>query len=749
MKKKLRSLIRLALPYLITALLPILSVIFLSSFILRGLTEAELSEHRALVERAVKRVDERVSGTEELIHLVAENDAFLQYTIHEISGKGNTLEDCLRIEHILSSVAASSPIADIYYYDAASGRMIGTETVLSDASLFFRYQYQYHDMEPEAALARLHPETCQYGYLDAAHVTINGRSQTVNEYRMIVPIQDFNHYRTHMTVALNSQKLFQDLYDVMNAGAEFYVYRGDDLFFGSGETYLTLSRTPCSPDLQVVEHGDQTVYAMERSLRNGQWTVRFFYPELVVAQNERTAFRVLLPAVLLPILLCVIVCALFTHKNHKEIVEVLALFRGEDSGDDPKNAPDYVSFKLIRTYAGQLVTKNKAYESKLGEMNSSQKVSVLAKLVRNGYRSQEESLAAIRKIDLQVGTGRCAALCVQFDDICNTTFLSEEVTVRDMITRCLTEDTAVNAEVFDNTANEIVCIFSVEDDFDATAEDIIAQLNVQIQYKYGVELRIGVGVPVSSVCAIHRSFEQARSVIRYAARSGAPVRKFSQLDGLEEVCFYPAVTNDKISSYMIAGCAEEAKQVIAEVYRENFQNSTRRLSLDTIVFVQRKIANAVLGVAQLQNIPVSAAALERLSAQNVKKHQSAVMDLVDEIMDGIIMKKKNSQNNLAERIWEYVLGNYADQDLSVREIARHFGFHENYVSNLFKEAYNKNLSTVIEKARIDKACELLASSDIRIEDIAEQVGYASGSSFRRAFKKIMSESPVEYRNSHS
>ena len=55
------------------------------------------------------------------------------------------------------------------------------------------------------------------------------------------------------------------------------------------------------------------------------------------------------------------------------------------------------------------------------------------------------------------------------------------------------------------------------------------------------------------------------------------------------------------------------------------------------------------------------------------------------------------------------------------------------------------LSAVIEKLRIEKSCDLIKNTDMKIADIAEMVGYTSDKSFRRAFKKIIGVSPVEYR----
>ena len=111
------------------------------------------------------------------------------------------------------------------------------------------------------------------------------------------------------------------------------------------------------------------------------------------------------------------------------------------------------------------------------------------------------------------------------------------------------------------------------------------------------------------------------------------------------------------------------------------------------------------------------------------------------------MARKNStQNNIATKVREYMLEHYADCGLSIRQIAGVFHFHENYISNLYKEEYGESLSYAIERLRIDKACELLKTTDIRVGQVATMVGYSSDSSFRRAFKKIKGISPADYRS---
>ena len=53
------------------------------------------------------------------------------------------------------------------------------------------------------------------------------------------------------------------------------------------------------------------------------------------------------------------------------------------------------------------------------------------------------------------------------------------------------------------------------------------------------------------------------------------------------------------------------------------------------------------------------------------------------------------------------------------------------------------------KLRIDRACELLVTTDLPIGEIQSYIGYQDAKAFYRAFKRYVGLTPTEYRNIHS
>ena len=94
----------------------------------------------------------------------------------------------------------------------------------------------------------------------------------------------------------------------------------------------------------------------------------------------------------------------------------------------------------------------------------------------------------------------------------------------------------------------------------------------------------------------------------------------------------------------------------------------------------------------------------------------------------------------------YIRDRYAEE-LSLPEIALHFGFNPSYFSRLFARQIGMHVFEYLNRVRIQKSCLLLKRSSMSIVEIAFAVGYNNLSHFNRYFRRIMEMSPRAYRNS--
>ena len=95
-------------------------------------------------------------------------------------------------------------------------------------------------------------------------------------------------------------------------------------------------------------------------------------------------------------------------------------------------------------------------------------------------------------------------------------------------------------------------------------------------------------------------------------------------------------------------------------------------------------------------------------------------------------------------IKKYIRENYG-RDLSLDVLGEVAHLHPPYLSRVFKETTQENLSGYITSVRMEKAAQLLEETDLRIHEVMKQVGYQKSQHFAKLFREKFGVTPTEYR----
>ncbi|PYI56377.1 helix-turn-helix domain-containing protein [Paenibacillus flagellatus] len=109
-----------------------------------------------------------------------------------------------------------------------------------------------------------------------------------------------------------------------------------------------------------------------------------------------------------------------------------------------------------------------------------------------------------------------------------------------------------------------------------------------------------------------------------------------------------------------------------------------------------------------------------------------------------IRLKKEERDPIVGFALEYIDGHY-DEDVSLDTVAGKLGITGGYLSTYFKDKTGTNFVDRLNDVRIRHAMRLLLETDLRIQEIAERVGYQNMNSFYRMFKKFSGVTPTDYR----
>ena len=129
------------------------------------------------------------------------------------------------------------------------------------------------------------------------------------------------------------------------------------------------------------------------------------------------------------------------------------------------------------------------------------------------------------------------------------------------------------------------------------------------------------------------------------------------------------------------------------------------------------------------------------SAQNLEE---IVFNILNQIADSINQQADQKNSIMINQIKRYVDENYSS-DISLTDISNALHINYHYVSSYFKTHTNENLSTYINKVRIEKAKSLLQDKTIPISHISEMVGFSEHNYFSKVFKKYTNVTPTTYR----
>ena len=92
------------------------------------------------------------------------------------------------------------------------------------------------------------------------------------------------------------------------------------------------------------------------------------------------------------------------------------------------------------------------------------------------------------------------------------------------------------------------------------------------------------------------------------------------------------------------------------------------------------------------------------------------------------------------------IAEHLHEDLSLNAVAEVVYLSPRYLSRMFKQETGENFVDYVTRMRMDKAAQLLHSTEHNIEQIAASLGYNNPAYFTKKFKEIYGMTPSNYRS---
>jgi AraC-like DNA-binding protein/ligand-binding sensor protein len=119
-------------------------------------------------------------------------------------------------------------------------------------------------------------------------------------------------------------------------------------------------------------------------------------------------------------------------------------------------------------------------------------------------------------------------------------------------------------------------------------------------------------------------------------------------------------------------------------------------------------------------------------------------DQLSALSNQLITEKSNAEPPLVLKAREYI-NKHKNEELSLADVAKAAGASVFHFCKVFHKATGLKFTDYVARMRLEDARNRLLNPNLRVSEIAYDVGFQSLTQFNRTFKRVFGQSPTEFR----
>ncbi len=184
-----------------------------------------------------------------------------------------------------------------------------------------------------------------------------------------------------------------------------------------------------------------------------------------------------------------------------------------------------------------------------------------------------------------------------------------------------------------------------------------------------------------------------------------------------------------------------------EMQKTGITGKTMNLNINYLLFQLIHIASEQDSEVNQEEILrlISESSFEDGISRGSKKH---LYRMSCEYGDYLAQLRKNVSKGVLAEVENEVKQNYAS-NLTLKELSEKYFVNSAYLGQLFRKKYKCSFKDFLNQKRVDEAALLLRKTDLKIYQVAEQVGYRDVDYFVNKFIEAKGCTPAKYRKQES
>ena len=187
------------------------------------------------------------------------------------------------------------------------------------------------------------------------------------------------------------------------------------------------------------------------------------------------------------------------------------------------------------------------------------------------------------------------------------------------------------------------------------------------------------------------------------------------IDLLNEI-YQQNVVQADLSPTALEAMVDELHLTIGSALRESFDVSTTHI--------------------QIRRVPMPA---------TIEEIMAYYRHVFETVLCEPIVPPEDTGSSIEEEVCTYISDNLYNPDLSQNAVADRFGLSSKTIGAICKNRFGATFLQYVRDRQIQRAVELLQTSDAPLEQIAQQCGFSNLLTFRRNFKAVMNMNPSDFR----
>ncbi|OAB44360.1 response regulator [Paenibacillus glacialis] len=316
-------------------------------------------------------------------------------------------------------------------------------------------------------------------------------------------------------------------------------------------------------------------------------------------------------------------------------------------------------------------------------------------------------------------------------------------------------------EVFLHNDDVVLLFMDQDKDSEKTSRrmlKILEEVRQNVEKYLKLTVTIGAGTMTNSVEGVHHSYNEALQALDYRLLLGNNrVIWIYDVETSHDPMVHEPLHYDELKQQMLirsikVETASEVANTVASLFTD--VEMTQLTVKDCHVYVL-EILTSIMKVAKEFRLELDEIFgsneypfAEITKFNNLNEVKLWITGICIKLMNHISKGRQSSYNQLVDNAKSYISIHYHESDISINKVCKHLHISSGYFSGIFKKEVKMTFVNYVMHLRMESAKNLLRSSDMKLFEIAEKVGFIDPNYFSFCFRKKFGFSPKEYRNNN-